>query len=156
MGISNILKVPRNRSIFAEFQPVTRLFTNKPPTTNRKSDTMKSYIATFGMLALAASISYGEDAPATPEKHKAPDPEMIFKKLDTTADGSLSLDEFKASPRGRKDPEKAEQAFKKMDKDSSGGVSFEEFKIGFHRPEGKGGHGGKGGKKPADDAPAAQ
>ena len=106
------------------------------------------------MLALAASFSYGEDAPAKPEKRKAPDPEMIFKKLDTTADGSLSLDEFKASPRGQKDPAKAEEAFKKMDKDSSGGVNLEEFKAGFHGPGGPGGK--KGGKKPAGDAAADQ
>ena len=112
---------------------------------------MKTCIQTFGILAIAASLSYGEDAPAKPDKAKRPNPEAVFKKLDTSADGSLSLDEFKASPRAQKDLAKAEEHFKKMDADSSGGVSFDEFKAAG--PPKGGDKGGKGGKKKEGEAP---
>jgi hypothetical protein len=111
---------------------------------------MKTCIQTFGILAIAASLSYGEDAPAKPDKAKRPNPEAMFKKLDTSGDGSLSLDEVKASPKGQKDPAKAEGHFKKMDGDSSGGVSLDEFKAaGPPKGDGKG---GKHGKKKKGDA----
>lgn len=99
---------------------------------------MKTCIQTFSILAIAASFSYGEEPAAKPQKPKAPNPEAMFKKLDTNKDDSLSLDEFKASPRGKKDPVKAEAAFKKMDTDASGGLSLAEFKAGAPPPGGKG------------------
>lgn len=107
---------------------------------------MKTYIQVLGALALATSLSYGEEAPAKPEK-KAPNPEKMFKKLDTDGNGSISLEEFKASPRGQKDPAKAEEHFKKLDADSKDGVSLEEFKAGQHAP-------GKGKGKKKDGAAA--
>ena len=70
----------------------------------------------------------GTAKPADPAKPK-PDPEKVFKKLDTDGDGSISLEEFKASPRGQKDPAKAEEFFKKKDKDGDGKLSLEEFKA---------------------------
>lgn len=106
---------------------------------------MKTCIHTFGILAIAASLSYGEDAPAKPDKPKHPTPEEMFKKLDTSNDGSLTLEEFKASPKGQKDPAKAEERFKKMDTDSNGTVSLEEFKAAGPPP------GGKHGKKKDGD-----
>lgn len=110
---------------------------------------MKTYIKVLSALALATSLSYGEEDAAKPEK-KAPDPEKMFKKLDADSSGSLSLEEFKASPRGQKDPVKAEEIYKKMDADSKDGVSLEEFKSVQPAP-------GKGkGKKKADDAAAGE
>jgi EF-hand domain pair len=101
---------------------------------------MKNYLQALGAMILATSLSYGEEAPAKPDKPKAPNPEKMFKKLDTDGNGSLSLEEFKASPRGQKNPDKAEEAYKKMDADSKDGVSLEEFKAAAPAP-------GKGKKK---------
>lgn len=75
---------------------------------------------------------------------KRPDPEVAFKKLDTSADSKLSLDEFKAGPMGKKDPAKAEELFKKLDKDGDGSLTLEEFKTRGPKKD-KGGEGGKGG-----------
>jgi len=93
---------------------------------------MKICIHTLGIMAIAASLSYGQDAPEKAE-HKRPDPERVFKKLDANTDGSVSLEEFKASPRAQKNPEKAGEIFKKIDTDSNGSLSLEEFKA--HRPQ---------------------
>lgn len=106
---------------------------------------MKTCIQTLAVLALAASLSYGEDAPAKPDKPHHPHPEKKFEKLDADSSGSLSLDEFKASPRAQKNPGKADGAFKKMDADSDGSISLEEFKAAKPHEGGKGG--GKGRKK---------
>ncbi len=102
---------------------------------------MKNYLKALGIMVLASSLSYGEEAPEKAAKPK-PDPEKMFKKLDADSSGSISLDEFKASPRGQKDPVKAEEAYKKMDADSKDGVSLEEFKAAGPAP-------GKGKKKEA-------
>jgi hypothetical protein len=104
---------------------------------------MKSIISLFTVLAMGtlfasaadekpASDAKPEATPATPaapaetakRKH---DPAKAFKKLDTNGDGFLSLEEFKASPHGQKDPAKAEEMFKKKDKDGDGKLSLEEF-----------------------------
>lgn len=113
---------------------------------------MKHCIQALSILAIATTCSFAQDAP---KKRERPTPEAAFKKLDTNSDGSLSLEEFKASPMGKKNPEKAEAAYKKMDADSKDGVSLEEFKAartGKGKGEGKGKKGGKG--KKAADAPA--
>lgn len=100
-------------------------------------------------MAVAASFSFAAETPKGPEKGKRPNPEKLFKKLDTDNSGSLSLDEFKASPMGKRNPDKAEQIFNKMDTDSADGVSLEEFKA---RALGNGKVKGKGKKKPAEPA----
>lgn len=113
---------------------------------------MKHLITTLSTLAFAGSLAIAEDKPPGPPPgpggpggRERPNPEAMFKKLDANADSSISLEEFKASPRGQKDPARAEEAFKKMDKDSDGKVSLEEFKSG--RPQ-RGPGGGKRGEKP--------
>ena len=85
--------------------------------------------------------------PATPAAPPAPaaeaekkpklTPEESFKALDKGNHGSFSLDEFKASPRGQKDPAKAEERFKKLDTNSDGKVTLEEFKAGQHEKKPK-------------------
>ena len=68
----------------------------------------------------------------------------------SNADGSVTLEEFKASPRWKKNADKADEAFKKRDKDSDGKVTLEEFTAKAERP-------GKAEKpaKPAKEAPPA-
>lgn len=117
---------------------------------------MKHCIQALSILAIATTCTFAEDAP---KKRQRPTPEVAFKKLDTDSNGSLSLDEFKASPIGKKNPEKAEEIYKKMDADSKDGVSLNEFKAARQakgKGEGKkGGKGKKGGETPAE-APAGQ
>jgi hypothetical protein len=92
---------------------------------------MKICIQTLGIMCIAASLSYGEDAPKQGgRKHR--DPEKVFNKLDSDGNGAVSLEEFKASPRAQKNPAKAEEIFKKIDADGNGGINLEEFKA--HRP----------------------
>jgi Ca2+-binding EF-hand superfamily protein len=76
-------------------------------------------------LLSALVLSTGVAMAADEAKPKAKvDPAEAFKKLDKDADGSISLEEFKA---GQKDPAKAEEMFKKKDKDNDGKLSMEEF-----------------------------
>lgn len=165
--LRNLNKPARNPSLFAEFRWMSRhcqlQYRDNQPT--KKPNIMKTCIHTLGALAIAASLCFGQDgqAPKGPggsdgEGKKHPKPEAVFKKLDTNGDSSLSLDEFKAGPRGQKDPTKAEEVFKKIDSDSSGSVSLEELKA--HRPPhppggpGKGKGKGKGGDSAPPQAPA--
>ena len=97
---------------------------------------MRFLTTTLTALAACAVIATAADEPKKADKPKA-DPEAAFKKLDTNGDNFLSLDEFKASPRFKKDPSTAEAAFKAKDKDSDGKLSLDEFKA--HGP----GHGKK-------------
>jgi hypothetical protein len=75
-----------------------------------------------------------------------PNPIEAFKKIDVNHDGSLSIDEFKASPMALKDPVKTEELFKKKDKDGNGKLTLEEVSMET-KPEEKG-------TKPADTTPA--
>jgi EF hand len=114
---------------------------------------MKTYIQIIGAMTIATSLICAEDAPKGPKrpgKGGRPMAEEIFKKLDADSSGSVSLDEFKAGPRAKENPEKAEEIFKKIDKDSSSDISLEEFKN--VRPPGKEGKGKRGGK----DAPPTE
>ena len=135
---------------------------------------MKTYISTLSALALATSLSLAQDKLAGPVKGpgrlngpKPPNPEEIYKKLDANADGSVTLDEFKAGPRAAQDPAKADVIYKKMDANSDGSLTFEEFKAFRppHRPggpgkggPGKGGPGrpGKGGEAPPSTPPPVE
>jgi len=124
---------------------------------------MKNYIYTVSALAIASSMAFAQEkpkgpaGPGGPGKGERPPPEAIFKKLDTNGDGAISLEEFKASPRGKMDPTKAEEIFKKIDTNGDGSLSLEEFKA--HKPPHHGqGHGkaeGKGGEAPPAAPPTA-
>ena len=102
---------------------------------------MKSCIQILSITALAASLTFGEETPVPKKDGRAPDPAKMFGKVDSDSSGSISLEEFKASPRGTKMGDKADAVFKKLDADGKDGISLEEFKAGAHK-------GGKGGKPP--------
>jgi hypothetical protein len=107
---------------------------------------MKLITSVLAALALGTTLSFAADEkkPAEPAKGDAPktekkegdkkegkrDPAEMFKKLDTNNDGKISLEEWKASPAGQKDPAKAEEAFAKKDKDGDKNLSQEEFAAG--------------------------
>ena len=120
---------------------------------------MKTMLTLFA-LALSASLALAADGdkpkkPGGPEGGKR-NPEEAFKKLDANGDGSLTKDEFKASPQAQKNPERAEKGFDMRDKDKDGKVSKEEFVA---KPEGRPGKPGEEGKKPGKpegDKPAAK
>jgi len=97
-------------------------------------------------LLLVPAIAIAADESKPKKSGKKPHPGAAFKKIDTNSDGSLSLDELKATPRGQKDPGRAEKVFNKMDKDSDHKLTLEEFKAGAR--------GKKGGRKP--DAPKTE
>ncbi|RYD33846.1 MAG: hypothetical protein EOP86_12395 [Verrucomicrobiaceae bacterium] len=94
-------------------------------------------------------------APATPapaaESEKKDDAkarqEENFKKADANSDANLSLEEFKALPRFKKDNSKAEGIFKRKDTNADSKLSLEEF-TAKPAAEGKKGKGGKAGEHP--------
>jgi Ca2+-binding EF-hand superfamily protein len=93
-------------------------------------------IATSALL-LTARAEEGEDKPKA-------DPATAFAKIDANSDGSMTKEEFVASPRGQKDPEKAAKKFTKMDADANGSVSLDEFKASASKQ-------GKNDDQPAKD-----
>jgi Ca2+-binding EF-hand superfamily protein len=87
---------------------------------------MKNIITSIMAVAALSFTAVAADDAKKVEK-KAPNPEAMLKKLDTNSDGSVSLEEFKAGPAGKKDAAKAEEIFKKKDKDSDGKLTKEEL-----------------------------
>ncbi|MEZ6055174.1 MAG: EF-hand domain-containing protein [Planctomycetaceae bacterium] len=79
-----------------------------------------SLLASFIMAAMFIAPTFGAD-----EKKDAPDPEVVFKKLDKDGDSKLSFEEFK----GKREEEKARKAFDAKDKNKDGSLSLEEFKA---------------------------
>jgi hypothetical protein len=112
-------------------------------------------ILTLGALLLSASLTFAADGekprkPAEGGDKPRGNPEEIFKKLDANSDGSVSKEEYLASPRAKENAERAEKSFTTRDKDKDGKLSKEEFTA---RPEG--GRGGdRPGKKPEGDGAA--
>ncbi len=99
---------------------------------------MKTLTSILAALALSASFAAAEDKKpeAGAEKPKR-DPAELFKKLDSNNDGKVSLEEWKASPMGKKDAAKAEEMFKSKDKDNDGSLTLDEFKAGGHAKKNK-------------------
>jgi len=111
---------------------------------------MKSLLLSL-LLIPALAVAADDTKPKKPgkgtDKPKA-NPAAAFKKMDTSGDGTVSLEEFKASPRGQKNPDKADKAYAKLDKDSDGKLTLEEFKAAsVPKPE------KPKKKKPAESAP---
>jgi len=153
--LQKLNKSGRNRCETAEFYTVKRIGTRPPQANRKKTTTMKTCIHILGAMAIATSLTFAQDGPKGPKGpdgpgKKRPDPEKVFKKLDADSSGSVSLEEFKAGPRAKEDPAKAEEIFKKIDKDGNGELSLEEFKS--HRPPHRRGPGKRGG----DGAPPAE
>lgn len=120
---------------------------------NQNTSFAMKLVLTLTALLMSASLAMAAegDKPKKPEggkpgEGKRPNPEEIFKKLDANADGSVSKDEFLASPRAKQDPAKAEEHFSHVDKDGDGKLSKEEF-VAMAKAKGPGGDRGKG-KKP--------
>ena len=84
-------------------------------------------VATSALLLPARAE---EDA----DKPKA-DPAKAFAKLDANTDGAVTKEEFMASPKAQKDPEKAAKKFTKMDADANGSLSLDEFKAWAQKPK---------------------
>jgi hypothetical protein len=116
------------------------------PNQNKYHIVMK-LILTLTALFVSASLATAADEPKKPGEGKGdgkrPSPEEFFKKLDANGDGSLSKDEYLASPRAKQDPAKGAENYAKMDKDSDGKVTKEEFAAGMAGRKGDG-----KGKKP--------
>lgn len=89
---------------------------------------MKTLTCILTVLALGAALATAAEKPAKRERKKG-DPEAMFKKLDADSNGAVSLEEFKGSPRAKKDPAKADEAFKKRDTNNDGSLSLDELKA---------------------------
>ena len=99
-------------------------------TTQQRHIEMKALTTTLALLAIAGLVNAAEGDAKKPEggKKKAPpSPEAMLKNLDKDGNGSISKEEFLASPQAKKDSAKAEERFGKMDKDKNGSLSLEEL-----------------------------
>lgn len=88
---------------------------------------MKSITSILAILALAATVNAAEGDKKPEEGKKKGNPEEMFKKLDKDGNGSISKEEFMASPNAKKDEAKAAERFGKMDKNSDGSLTKEEM-----------------------------
>ncbi len=91
----------------------------------------------IGLFTLAmASFSFvGAQEKKEIKEKKKPNHERMFKHLDADANGSISLEEFKA--KRMKDASKEaqiEKRFAKMDTDANGSLDNEEFKVAMNKP----------------------
>ena len=92
---------------------------------------MKLLSAILSLLFLGSIAAIAADEqPAADAKRpgKRGNPDELFKKLDTNSDNAVSLEEFKAGPGGKRNPDRVDAMFKRRDKDGNGSLSLEEFK----------------------------
>ena len=81
-------------------------------------------------LVILALFSFSLGTAQDKKGKRKPNPEKAFKKLDSNADGAVTLEEFKA--KRLKDESKAakiEKRFAKMDTDGNGTLDLAEFKA---------------------------
>lgn len=90
---------------------------------------MKSITSILSILALTATLNAaeGDKKPEAGKDKPKMSPEEMFKKLDKDGNGSISKEEYLASPGAKKDAAKATERFGKMDKNSDGSLSKEEM-----------------------------
>lgn len=89
---------------------------------------MKAITSILAILALAATVNAADTKkPAAEGAKKKPNPEEMFKRLDKDGNGSVSKEEYMASPGAKKDEAKAAERFGKMDKNGDGSLSKEEM-----------------------------
>jgi len=99
---------------------------------------MKAITTILSILALSATLNAAEGDAKKPEGEKKKfDPEAAFKKLDANSDGSISKEEFLASPQAKKDAAKADKMFAGKDKDKDGKLSKDEFTAPGKKKEAK-------------------
>jgi Ca2+-binding EF-hand superfamily protein len=86
-----------------------------------------------------ASSARADDDPKPAKKGKQPDPEAMFKRLDTNNDGKISKEEFakfaeimrekvKEKAKGKNAGKGADAIFARLDANGDGYLSLEEFK----------------------------
>jgi Ca2+-binding EF-hand superfamily protein len=93
---------------------------------------MKLTTLKLGVFALSL-FAYSQTASAQ-DQQKRPDPEKMFKGLDTNNDGSVTLEEFKNKERKREIPaDRLEKMYGMMDADSNGSVTLEEYKSAMDK-----------------------
>jgi Ca2+-binding EF-hand superfamily protein len=80
-------------------------------------------------LMLSALLLSASFATAADKSDKA-NPEAIFKKLDSNSDGAVSKEEYLASKKAQKDPDKAGKHFDKLDANKDGKLTKEEMAAG--------------------------
>lgn len=104
---------------------------------------MKTILLTLLAVPFMAIAVHAEDKPGLPGEPGKPDakpdkprmdPAEAFKKMDSNSDGNVTIEEFKASPRWKKDATKADEMFKRRDKDSDGKITLEEFTAKPEKP----------------------
>jgi hypothetical protein len=103
---------------------------------------MKLFLAVAAVAFISFTVAWGQDEKSGEEHGPRRSPEEMLKKLDTNNDGKISLDEWKAGPRGQKDPARAEEMFNKLDANHDGFITLDELKalpMGQHHHE-KGEH----------------
>ena len=90
---------------------------------------MKVITSLLAILALSAITSFAADgdAPKKPEGDTGKPKGDRFKMLDKDGNGSISKEEWMASPMGKKDAAKAGEMFTRLDKDSDGSITKEEM-----------------------------
>lgn len=85
---------------------------------------MKTSLLLATLIALPLGLALAAD-PAAPKPKR--DPAQIFKGIDHDGDGSISLEEFKASTVGQIDRSRVESVFKKKDADGDGKLTLTEY-----------------------------